>query len=109
VAYDQGLAQRIREIIAEQPGLEEKTMFGGVGFLLHGNMAVEVNKEELIVRTGPENFDELVAKPHVRPFDITGRPMSGWVMVAASGYEADEDLQAWVQAGVGFALSLPPK
>lgn len=84
-------------------------MFGGVGFMLQGNMSVGVNKDDLIVRVCPERFEELIGRPHVRPFDMTGRPMKGWIMVSAGGYESDEDLQEWVEEGVEFALSLPPK
>ncbi len=109
MAYDEGLAQRIGDMLGEQPGLVEKKMFGGVGFLLHGNMACGVHKDALIVRVGPERYDEALKRPHTRPFDMTGRPMKGWVMLAADGYEADDDLSSWVQQGIEFALSLPPK
>jgi len=109
MAYDEGLAQRIREVLAERPGLVEKKMFGGIGFMLQGNMACGVLKDELIVRVGPERYEEAVTRPHTRPFDFTGRPMRGWVTVASEGYESDEALQGWVQQGVDFALSLPPK
>lgn len=109
MAYDEGLAQRIGDMLGEQPGLVEKKMFGGVGFLLHGNMACGVHKDALVVRVGPERYDEALKRPHTRPFDITGRPMKGWVMLAADGYEADDDLNSWVQQGIEFALSLPPK
>ncbi|UCC51246.1 MAG: TfoX/Sxy family protein [Anaerolineaceae bacterium] len=109
MAYDEGLAQRVRDIMIDEPGLVEKKMFGGVGFMLDGNMACGVNKEDLIVRVGPENYDQAVIQPHTRPFDITGRPMKGWVMVAPAGVTADEDLQAWVNRGINFARTLPPK
>ena len=109
MAYDEGLAQRIGDMLGEQPGFVEKKMFGGVGFLLHGNMACGVHKDALIVRVGPERYDEALKRPHTRPFDMTGRPMKGWVMLAADGYEADDDLSSWVQQGIEFALSLPPK
>jgi TfoX/Sxy family transcriptional regulator of competence genes len=109
MAYDEGLAHRIREIVSDQPGLVEKKMFGGVGFMLHGNMACGVNRENLIVRVGPEKYAAALAKPNARVFDITGRPMTGWVTVEPDGYESDEDLKAWVQQGIDFALSLPPK
>ena len=109
MAYDEGLAHRIQELLSEQPGLVEKKMFGGVGFMLQGNMACGVNKEDLIVRVGPERYEEAVGRPYARPFDFTGRPMKGWVMVSAEGYETDDALKAWVQEGVEFALSLPPK
>ena len=109
MAYDEGLAQRVGESLAGHPALVEKKMFGGVGYLLRGNMACGVNGEDLIVRVGPEGYEAALAQPHTRPFDMTGRPMKGWVMVGPEGYEADADLEAWVQQGVEFALSLPPK
>lgn len=109
MAYDEGLAERIREVLGDHPGLVEKKMFGGVGFMLKGNMACGVNKDDLIVRVGPDNYDEAVSRSHTRPFDFTGRPMKGWVMVAPAGYEADKDLEGWVEEGVVFALSLPEK
>ncbi|MCP4538427.1 MAG: TfoX/Sxy family protein [Chloroflexi bacterium] len=109
MAYDEGLAQRVRELLDEQPGNVEKKMFGGVGFIIHGNMACGVHKNALVVRVGPERYQDTLAKPYTREFDITGRPMKGWVMVASDGYETDEVLKDWVQQGVEFALSLPPK
>ena len=84
-------------------------MFGGVGFMLRGNMACGVNKDELIVRVGPERYDRALAHPHTRPFDMTGRPMKGWVVVTIEGTESDDDLQDWVQQGVSFTRSLPAK
>lgn len=109
MAYDEGLAQRIREVLGDQPGLTEKKMFGGVGFMIHGNMACGVHKDKLIVRVGSENHLDALARLHVLPFDLTGRPMEGWVMVAAEGYESDEALENWVNQGVNFALTLPEK
>lgn len=109
MAYDEGLAQRVREIVEGMPGLDEKKMFGGVGFLLHGNVACGVHKEALIVRVGAEQDQAALSKPHTRPFDITGRVMKGWVMVDAAGYESDDKLRGWVQLGVDFSMSLPPK
>ena len=109
MAYHEGLVQRVREEMSELPGYVEKKMFGGVGFMLHGNMACGVNGEDLIVRVGPESYESVLAKPHTRPFDMTGRPMKGWVVVIAEGYKADRDLKAWVQRGVEYALSLPAK
>jgi TfoX/Sxy family transcriptional regulator of competence genes len=109
MAYDEGLAQRVREKLSELPGYVERKMFGGVGFMLRGNMACGVNGADLIVRVGPEGYRDALAEPHTGPFDMTGRPMKGWVVVTAAGYEADEDLRAWVERGVEFALSLPAK
>jgi hypothetical protein len=109
VAHDEALEQRIGEALAEQPGLVAKRMFGGVGFMLQGNMACGVHKEMLIVRVGPERYEAALGRPHTRVFDMTGRPMRGWVMVEPDGVGSDAELTAWVQQGVEFALSLPPK
>lgn len=107
--YDEGLAQRVREALIELPGLVEKKMFGGVGFMLQGNMACGVNRDDLIVRVGPARYEEALAESHTRPFDMTGRPMKGWVVVMPAGCASDADLERWVQQGVACALSLPPK
>ena len=109
MAYDEGLAQRVREEIGELPGYVEKKMFGGVGFMLHGNMACGVNGADLIVRVGPERYESALAEPHTRPFDLTGRPMRAWVFVDAEGSEPEEEFRAWIQRGVAHALSLPAK
>jgi hypothetical protein len=109
MVYDEGLVQRVREVMGELPGYVEKKMFGGVGFMLHGNMACGVNGADPIVRVGPEQYESALAEPHTRPFDMTGRPMKGWVFVTAEGYEADADLKGWVQRGVAYASSLPAK
>jgi hypothetical protein len=109
MAYDEGLAERAREVLADLPGFVEKKMFGGIGFMLLGNMACGVNGNELIVRVGPANYEHALGEPQTRPFDMTGRPMRGWVMVAPEGLESDAGLEDWVQRGVEFALSLPPK
>lgn len=109
MAYDEGLAERAREVLVDLPGFVEKKMFGGIGFMLRGNMACGVSGDELIVRVGPANYEQALGKPHTRPFDMTGRPMRGWVMVAPEGLESDAGLWDWVQRGVEFALSLPEK
>lgn len=109
MAFDEGVAQRIREVIGERPDLIEKKMFGGIGFMLRGNMACGVIKDDLIIRVGPEGYEDSLAQSHARPFDFTGRPMKGWIMVGRDGYEADKDIKTWVQKGVDFALSLPAK
>jgi hypothetical protein len=107
--YNQALSQRIRAELEGLPNLEEKKMFGGTGFLLSGNMACGVHKESLVVRVGPEHYAEALSRPGARVFDITGRPMAGWVMVGPEGYASDADLKQWVQAGVAFARTLPAK
>ena len=99
MAYDEGLAQRIREALADADGLMERRMFGGIAFMLHGNMAVGISGDELMVRVGPEGYDEALAQPHARVFDMTGRVMRGWVVVAAEGIVDDGALDAWVQQG----------
>lgn len=109
MGYDEGLAQRVRELFEEHPGFVEKKMFGGLCFLLHGNMASGILKDELIARVGPNNYEAALKKPHTKKFDITGRPMTGWVVVKSEGLESDDDLAAWVQMGMDFALSLPVK
>jgi hypothetical protein len=109
MAYDEGLAHRVLDVLGDQPGLVEKKMFGGVGYMVRGNMACGVNGEYLIVRVGPDRYQETLAHPHTRPFDMTGRPMTGWVMVGADGTASESDLADWVQQGVDFALTLPAK
>jgi hypothetical protein len=112
MAFDEGLAERVRGMLAELEGdadLVEKRMFGGVGFMLQGNMACGVQGEDLIVRVGPERYAEALIEPHVGEFDFTGRPMRGWVVVAPDGYESNDDLNGWVRRGADFARSLPPK
>ncbi len=109
MTYDQGLAQRISEVLDELTGTVEKKMFGGVCYLIDGNMACGVYKEFLIVRVGPERYEESLKIPGTRVFDITGKVMKGWVMVDESAYAEDDDLREWVLKGVEFAKSLPPK
>lgn len=109
MAYDAELARRIRAALGPLPGLDEKKMFGGVGFLVHGNMACGVHGQDMIVRVGPDRYPDAISQPHTRPFDMTGRPMSGWVMVDPAGCEDDEQLIAWVSQGAAFAQSLPAK
>ena len=109
MAFDEGLAHRVGNLLRNQPGLVEKKMFGGVGYLLHGNMACGINKNNLIVRVGPDKYEAALERPYTTVFDITGRPMKGWVVVEPPGFETEEMLKGWVQQGVDFALSLPPK
>jgi len=111
MAYDEVLAKRMGNMIIDMrlPAVDEKKMFGGVAFMINGNLACGVHKDRLISRVGPERYAESLAKPFAGVFDITGRPMKGWVMVSAGGFEKDTDLKTWVQMGVDFALSLPKK
>jgi hypothetical protein len=107
--YDTLLAIRIRAALGPLPDLEEKKMFGGVGFMVNGNLACGVHKNELIVRVGPENHAKALSRPHTHEFDMTGHPMAGWVMVAPQGCATESDLKAWVAQGLAFARSLPAK
>ena len=109
MAYDESLAQRVRAFLADQDTLVEKKMFGGVGFMIHGNLACGVNGDDLIVRSGPDAYGNLIMRPHTKPFDFTGRPMKGWLVVEPAGLESDDDLQDWISIGASFARSLPPK
>ena len=109
MAYDEGLAQRVREEMEELPGYTEQRMFGGVGFMLEGNMATGVIGEDLIVRVGREAYEVALEEPQARPFDMTGRPMTGWEVFTRAARASDEDLTAWIQRGVGCARSLPLK
>src|SRR6266478_3814583 len=109
MAYSESLALRIRQIVTRGRGITEKKMFGGVGFLLNGNMFVGVWKDSLIVRLGPEGGDEALKEPHVKPFDITGRAMKGWVLVAPEGMQDDDLLHDWIERAAKFVRTLPVK
>jgi TfoX/Sxy family transcriptional regulator of competence genes len=109
MAYSESLARRIRQVFARRRGITEKKMFGGVCFLLNGYMCVGVWKTSLIVRLGPEQAAAALEKPNVTNFDITGRPMKGWLMVEPDGLETDEQLTGWIQRAVEFVGELPVK
>jgi len=109
MAYDKALADDIRARIGDHPGLTEKEMFGGIAFMVNGNMAVGVSSDELMVRVGKDAHDEAVALPGARIFDLSSRPARGWLVVAPEGFATDADLDAWIERGVAFAESLPPK
>ena len=106
---DDDLTQRIRAELKGAQDLVEKKMFGGVAFMIRGNLACGTHRGNLIVRVGPKKNAEALGKPHTKPFDMTGKPMAGWVMVEPKGYETEADLKRWIQQGVEFALSLPAK
>jgi TfoX/Sxy family transcriptional regulator of competence genes len=110
VPVDQDFANRIREELAGLDGITEKAMFGGLGFLLRGNMAVGLmSTGDLMVRVGAEGTDEALARPHTRLFEMRGRSMSGWVIVDVDAVKTKRQLGPWVKRGVAFASSLPPK
>ncbi len=109
MAYSEEAARRLRETLGLRSGLTEKKMFGGIAFLLHGNMACGVIGEDLIARVGPAQHAAALAQPHARVFDFSGRPMAGWVTVAPAGYASKNDLARWVKLAIEFAGSLPAK
>ena len=110
MAYDEDLADRIRELIAAQPGVEEKRMFGGLAFLINGNMSVAVSaRGGLMVRVPPDETEKLLAREHVEPMVMAGRESRGWLRVALDGVKTKRQLQSWVTCGVEYAKSLPAK
>ncbi len=109
MAFDERLAERIRGSLGRRKGLAEKQMFGGIAFLLNGNMCVGVHKSELIVRLAPEETDAALARAHTRRFDLTGRPMKGWILVEQAGLKTEAKLSKWVQVAAKYAGSLPTK
>lgn len=110
MTYNSELAQRIRTILGERQAVVEKKMFGGVGFILHGNMACGVQGDRLIVRVGAENNDEALSHPYVGPFLVTGgKPMAGWILVDPEGLLTEHQLEEWVEKGLSYAQSLPQK
>jgi TfoX/Sxy family transcriptional regulator of competence genes len=109
MAYDHRIADEIRTGIGPHPALTEREMFGGIVFMINGNMAVGVSGDELMVRVGKEAHDDAVSRPGARPFDTGARPMRGWVGVTREGFSTEEDLLSWVEWGVSFAESLQPK
>jgi hypothetical protein len=109
MAFSEALAERIRQRLARRKGIEEKKLFGCIAFLLDGNVVVGVWKDSLIVRLGPEGYDDALMEPHVGEFNITGRSMKGWVVVAPEGVEADDELNGWIQRAVKFVKKLPKK
>src|SRR5687768_10314701 len=109
MAYDEGLAERIRGLLEDRGKVSERRMFGGLAFLMRGHMTVGIVKDELMVRVGPESYDRVLSEPHARAMDFTGRPMKGLVFVSPEGVDSDTDLERWVERGVGYAASLPAK
>jgi TfoX/Sxy family transcriptional regulator of competence genes len=109
VAYDEALADRVRDVLAPRADVSERKMFGGIAFMIGGNMAVGVIEEDLMVRLDPSDAEQALSEPHTRPMDFTGRPMKGMVFVDSAGTAADEDLAGWVDTGADFAASLPAK
>jgi len=109
MAFDEGLAQRVRELLEDHPYASEKKMFGGLGFMISGNMCVGVMGDGMVVRVGPPNYAHALSLPYAQEFDFTGKPMNGWVMIAAEGLAEDKDLASWLARGEQFASALMPK
>ena len=108
MGYDVELAQRVRDRMMDEPGVSEKKMFGGLAFLTSGNMTVGVHGDDLIARIDPETMDAALAEPGARPFDMTGRPMRGWILVASEGL-SDDKLERWIVRAQSYVGTLPPK
>ena len=107
--YNAHTVRRIRDAIAHTPGLTERSMFGGIAFLLEGNMCCGVIEDRLVVRVGPGAYQAALREPHTRPMDFTGRPLTGFVYVDREGYQEQETLLIWIERGLAFARALPPK
>lgn len=109
MAYDASLADRVRALVAGRPGVTEKAMFGGLAFLLHGKMFCGVNADDLMVRVGPDRYEEALARAHVRPMDFTGRPLRGYVYVGREGSATARDVAPWVKWSSEFVATLAEK
>lgn len=109
MAYSEALAQRIRLVLQDELGVTERKMFGGLAFMVRGNLCCGVMKEDLMLRVGAAQYAAAVDRPHARPMDFTGKPMKGMIYVDSAGIETDAALADWVQWGINFAGALPPK
>lgn len=109
MAFDENLAERIRQSLARRRNVEERKMFGGLCFLLNGNLLVGIWKDSLIARLGPDEGEVALLEPHVRAFDVAGKPMRNWVLVEPQGVEGDEALKAWIERATKFVRTLPKK
>lgn len=109
MAYDEGLAERIRSVVDGRPGITEKKMFGGVAFLLDGKMFVGIVKNDLMVRVGPKHYAASLKRSNVRPMDFTGKPMVGYVYVTPAGIAEDPALERWIKVSAEFVTTLPAK
>ena len=109
MAYDEGLAFRIEEYLSAYPELETKKMFGGIGWMINGNIVCGVFEDKLISRVGPDEYHNALKMDGIREFDITGRPMKGWIMAAETAISEDSGLKVWIDKGLRFGSSLPAK
>ena len=109
MAYNEGVAQRVREAMQEVYDIAEKKMFGGLAFMVRGNICCGIVRSELMLRVGPEQYEEALELPHARKMDFTGKPMKGLIYVAEEGFEDDSDLEMWVNRALRFIDTLPAK
>lgn len=109
MAYDEKLASRIQKLFSKRKAVTEKKMFGGIAFMLRGNMCCGVVKDKLMLRVGPEQYEILLREPHAGPMDFTGRPLAGFLYVGPQGIRTDDALHSWVQRAIDFVLTLPAK
>jgi TfoX/Sxy family transcriptional regulator of competence genes len=109
MAFDDGLAERVRELLADTSGVVEKRMFGGLAFLINGHMCCGIVGSELMLRVGPKQYDEVLSIPYVRQMDFTGRPMKGFVFISEKGFEEEAQLNEWILRSLMFVHTLPEK
>jgi TfoX/Sxy family transcriptional regulator of competence genes len=109
MAYDEAVARRVGKVLGRHGKIAEKKMFGGMAFMLRGHMCCGVLGDKLMVRVGPENYEEALAQPHVRKMDFTGRPLKGFLYVEPAGFSSDRDLKAWISKAKNYVLSLPAR
>lgn len=109
MAYDEGVAERLRDAYQHIPGVGERKMFGGIAFMVAGHMSCGVVDDTLMVRVGPEQYEDALKRPHAREMDFTGKPLKGFIYVAPEGFEDDAELQGWVEMSLDFVGSLPPR
>jgi TfoX/Sxy family transcriptional regulator of competence genes len=109
MAFDEAVARRVRKALAGSPDVVEKNMFGGIAFMLRGNMCCGVIGDRLMLRVGPAGYETALSRPHAKAMDFTGKPMKGLVYVEPAGFETPRDLKAWIERAKEFALSLPAK
>ncbi len=107
--YDEGVAERIRQALSRRDDVVEKKMFGGIAFMVSGHMAAGTATKDLMLRVGPDAYEEALAQPHAREMDFTKRPLRGFVYVAPEGFAEDADLERWLQKAIDFVETLPPK
>ena len=109
MACDEAVARRVRKALAGSPDVVEKKMFGGVAFMVRGNMCCGVIRDRLMLRVGPKGYEAALSRPHSRAMDFTGKPMKGLIYVEPAGFASPRDLKAWIERAMKFALSLPAK